>query len=158
METNSLTTMGVEVADHEHMVVLALSRGQGPFSLHVDVGSRFPVLISATGRLVAAYNALAPKELERRFKALRWDQPPLLRQWLDEVATARQQGYSIDRNTYINGIIVAAVPLLDRHGHMSHSLVAAGVADRFTSEQSENLAKEMQAEAQALTQLMATPR
>ena len=33
------------------MIVLAIARSDVPFRLHVDVGSRFPALISATGRL-----------------------------------------------------------------------------------------------------------
>lgn len=153
-----VTTIGVEVSGLEHMVVLALARSQAPFSLHVDVGSRFPALISATGRLVAAFSEVAPKELERRFKALRWDQPPALQTWLAEVETVRRKGYSIDRNTYINGIVVVAVPVFDRQGRMTHSLVATGVADRLSASQSQVLAKEFQLEAQALSSLLSSSR
>ena len=47
----NVTAMGVEITGLDHMVVLALSQSKIPFRLHVDVGSRFPSLISATGRL-----------------------------------------------------------------------------------------------------------
>ncbi|KQW56574.1 transcriptional regulator [Variovorax sp. Root411] len=156
--TWGLTTIGVEVTGLEHMVVLALARSQAPFSLHVDVGSRFPALISATGRLVAAFSEVSEKELERRFKALRWDQPPDIETWRSEVQAVRRKGFSIDRNTYINGIVVIAVPVFDMSGRMTHSLVATGVADRLSSPQSQVLAKELQSEAQALSKLLATSR
>ena len=51
----------------DHMVVVALSRSQIPFRLHVDVGSRFPALISATGRCVAAFSG---QPLKRDRKAI----------------------------------------------------------------------------------------
>ncbi|MGJ7497412.1 IclR family transcriptional regulator [Variovorax sp. RT4R15] len=153
-----LTAIGVEITGLDHMVVLAIARSQAPFSLHVDVGSRFPALISATGRLVAAFTEVSDKDIERRFKALRWDQPPDLPAWRAEVQAVRRRGFSIDRNTYISGIMVIAVPVFDGGGRMTHSLVAAGVADRFTTTQSSALAKEMQAEASNLSEHLSTQR
>lgn len=153
--TWNVTAIGVEVSGVEHMVVLALSRSRAPFRLHVDVGSRFPALISATGRLVAAYTDLPAEELERRFKALRWEQPPDLDAWRKEVEAVRRKGFSIDRGNYISGVTVVAVPVLDRHGRMTHALVGAGVADQLGASKIQALTKDMQAEAQALNQLLA---
>ncbi len=82
--TWNVTAIGVEVTGIDHMVVLALSSSRAPFRLHVDVGSRFPALISATGRLVAAFTELAGDEIERRFKSLRWEHPPDLDAWRKE--------------------------------------------------------------------------
>lgn len=153
----NVTAIGVEVTGVEHMVVTALSRSRAPFRLHVDVGSRFPALISATGRLVAAYTDLPAKELERRFKALRWEQPPDIEAWRNEVETVRRKGYSIDRGNYISGIAVIAVPVFDAQGRMTHSLVAAGVADLLGGSKSLALAKDLQTEAQALSRLLSAP-
>ncbi len=153
--TWNVTAIGVEVTGIEHMVVLALSRSRTPFRLHVDVGSRFPALISATGRLVAAYSELSEAEVERRFKALRWDQPPDIEAWRKEVQAVRRKGYSMDRGNYISGITVIAVPVFDAQGRMSHSLVAAGVADQIDGSKSQALAKDLQAEAQTLSELLA---
>lgn len=153
--TWNVTAIGVEVTGIDHMVALALSRSCAPFRLHVDVGSRFPALISATGRLVAAFTDLPEKDIERRFKALRWEQPPDLEAWRKEVETVRRKGFSIDRGNYISGVAVIAVPVLDGHGRLTHSLVAAGVADQLGGSKSQALAKDMQAEAQTLSQLLA---
>lgn len=153
--TWNVTAIGVEVTGVEHMVVMALSRSRAPFRLHVDVGSRFPALISATGRLVAAFTELPDKDIERRFKALRWEQPPDIEAWRKEVETVRRKGYSIDRGNYISGIAVIAVPVLDMQGRMTHSLVAAGVADQLGGSKSLALAKDLQTKAQTLSQLLA---
>lgn len=153
--TAHVTAIGVEVAGSDHMVVLALSRSTAPFRLHVDVGSRFPALISATGRLVAAYSDFSEKELERRFKALRWDQAPEFAAWKADVDAVRRQGYSVDRNNYINGVVVIAVPVFNGHQRMTHALVAAGLAEQLDTARIKALAEDLQAEAHALSQLLA---
>lgn len=153
--TWNVTAIGVEVAGPDHMVVLALSRSNAPFRLHVDVGSRFPALISATGRLVAAFGELPEKEIERRFKALRWDEPPDIEAWRKDVEAVRRKGFSIDRGNYIGGVVLIAVPVFDAQSRMTHSLVAAGVADQLGGTKSQSLAKDLLAEAQALSQSMA---
>ncbi|MGY8526981.1 IclR family transcriptional regulator [Paracidovorax citrulli] len=154
----NVTTIGVEVAGNDHMVVVALARSSSPFSLHVDVGSRFPALISATGRLVAAFGDLTEQELERRFKALRWDQPPELDAWKKEVEAVRRKGYSIDRGNYIGGVVVVAVPVMDGHGRMRHALVGAGVADQLNASRAQALARDLQTEAASLTGMLTAGR
>ncbi len=153
--TWNVTAIGVEITGIDHMVVVALSRSRAPFRLHVDVGSRFPALISATGRLVAAFNELPDTEIERRFKALRWERPPDLEAWRSDVQSVRRKGYSLDRSNYISGVTVLAVPILDNHGNMTHSLVAAGVADQLGTSKTSSLAKAFQVEAQQLSGLLA---
>lgn len=154
----NVTTIGVEVSGLDQLVVLALSRSNAPFRLHIDVGSRFPALTSATGRLVAAYTELSDTELARQFKAASWDQAPDLEAWRKEVETVRRKGFSIDRGNYINGITVIAVPVFGANNRLTHALVAAGVGDQLGSAQSQALAKDLQAEAQGLSQLLAGRR
>lgn len=149
-----VTAIGVEVSGLDHMVVLALSRSQVPFSLHVDVGSRFPALISATGRLVAAFGNHPWNEIERRFHALRWQQAPSLEVWKKEVETVKRKGFSIDRGNYINGVTVVAVPLPDMRNSVMHALVAAGVADQLDKVRSVALATDMRGEAEKISELL----
>jgi DNA-binding IclR family transcriptional regulator len=149
-----VTTIGVEASGHDELVVVALSRPDAPFRLHVDVGSRFPALTSATGRLVAAYGGLGDKEIERRFKAAKWDQPPDLQAWRAEVEQVRRKGYSIDRGNFMAGIAVIAVPVFDTQQRMTHALVAVGMAEQLSASRSQALAKDVQAEAQGLSRLI----
>lgn len=153
--TWNVTTIGVEVTGADHLVVLALARSNAPFRLHVDVGSRFPAMTSATGRLVAAYAELPPAELQRRFRAAHWDDPPDFAAWQKDVEAVRRKGYSLDRGNYISGVAVVAVPVFDRRGRLSHALVAAGVGDQLAGPKAQALAKDLQEEAQRLTELLA---
>ena len=120
--------IGVEVPDLDNMIVVALARSQAPVRLHVDVGSRFPALISATGRCVAAFSGQPQKEIEKRFRLLRWHNAPSYDAWRKEVDQVRRQGFSIDRGNYIDGVTIVAVPVLNSQGTISHTLAAVGLS------------------------------
>lgn len=124
---HALTTIAVEVRGGEHMLVLALARHERVLALQVEVGSRFPALISATGRCYAAFGTLDPATLADRFAALNWDDAPDFESWKREVAEARRDGFAIDRGRYIAGVSILAVPVFDAARAMSHGLVAIGV-------------------------------
>ena len=143
----SVTAIGVEIAGPEHMVVLALSQSKIPFRLHVDVGSRFPTLISATGRLVAAFNEQPWSDVEKRFRALRWQNPPALDDWRRDLANVRRSGYAVDRGNYISGVTVLAVPIFNARREVTHTIVAAGLAEQLDRKRVPVVAASMQAEA-----------
>ncbi|MCW5657033.1 MAG: helix-turn-helix domain-containing protein [Burkholderiaceae bacterium] len=153
-----VTALGVAIAGLEHMVVLAMSHSPSPLRLHVDIGSRFPALISATGRLVAAFSKAAPAAVEARFAALRWDRPPGLAAWRRDVLSARRQGYSIDRGNYIAGVAVVSVPVLDGAGRMTHALVALAMDEALGERRGRLLARDLRSEADALTPRLAPQR
>ena len=146
-----VTAIGVEVVALDYLVVVALSRAQMPFSLHLDVGSRFPALISATGRLVAAYSDRPWSEIEQGFKKLRWQNAPDVKTWRAEVEAVRRKGFSVDRGNYISGVTIIAVPLLDPNNRLQHAIVAAGMTSQLDSPRCIALAKQMQIEARTLT-------
>jgi DNA-binding IclR family transcriptional regulator len=103
------TMLGVQIMGLDHIVTVAVAQGAG-FQLNVQIGSRFPALISATGRCIAAWGDYPQGELETRFARLRWEEPPSFAEWLDQVAQTREQGYGIDEGNYIAGVTVLAAP------------------------------------------------
>jgi DNA-binding IclR family transcriptional regulator len=104
------TMLGVQIMGLDHIVTVAASQGTG-FQLNVQVGSRFPALISATGRCIAAWGNYPEGELEARFDRLRWEEPPSFAEWKDQVAQTREQGFGIDEGNYIAGVTVLAAPM-----------------------------------------------
>ncbi len=148
---HGVTAIGLELPNLEHMIVVALSRAQTPLRLHVDVGSRFPALISATGRCVAAFSDQPPAEIERRFRRLRWHNAPSYEAWRREIEAVRRQGFSIDRSNYIAGVTIVSVPVLNARGPLSHALAAVGITDQLERARTVALAHDMQRTAQAVT-------
>jgi DNA-binding IclR family transcriptional regulator len=122
-----VTVLGVHIVGLDHIIVVALSQSGHDFQLSTQIGSRFPALISATGRCIAAFGDHSEAELETRFKTLRWDEPPTLDEWKAQVSKTRAQGFAVDAGNYISGVTVIAAPVWRTRGKLSHALVAIGI-------------------------------
>ena len=147
------TALGVEASGLDHMIVVALARAPVPLQLHVEIGSRFPALISATGRCVAAFCGAPWPELRKRFEALRWDTPPSLAAWRDEVRAARAQGYAIDDGQYMRGVSIVAAPLIMPDGTL-HALVMVGLRERMEQAGLVALGEDLQRRARVLSRAL----
>jgi len=126
-----VTTIALQPLARKHLVVVAISRTERALRLRVDIGSRFPLLISASGRCVAAFGSYSLPELERAFTALRWDEPPSFDTWKRQVEETRRQGYGVDVGNYISGVTIIAAPILDPMGRIRHILVALGIGEQI---------------------------
>jgi DNA-binding IclR family transcriptional regulator len=122
-----VTMLGVQIVGLDHIIVVATSQSGPNFQLSTQIGSRFPALISATGRCIAAFGGYPEAELKARFKTLRWDEPPTFEAWKEQVAQTRAQGFAVDEGNYISGVTVVAAPVWKARGRPSHALVAIGL-------------------------------
>lgn len=147
-----VTTIGVQIVDKEHMIAVAISRSPIPFGVRVEVGSRFPALLSATGRLYAAFGGLGEAEIRAGFESLEWDRPISFEDWMEEVTQARLSGFAIDRDRYINGVTVVAVPLLDSSGQLTNTIVGVGLSEQLNTDRVLAIAEDMKSEARRLSQ------
>lgn len=125
-----VTAIGLDVGGLDHVVVTAISRAREPFHIHVDVGSRFPALISASGRCIAAFGGAAEPELRRRFADLRWDRAPSYAEWRREVERTRATGFGVDVDCYILGVTVVSAPVRTK-SEVTHALVVVGLTERL---------------------------
>jgi DNA-binding IclR family transcriptional regulator len=154
--TDGVTAIGVEVSGLAHIVVNAISRSDLPVRLHVDIGSQFPALISASGRCVAAFGGHDWADIERHFAQLRWQNAPDFATWRREVEEVRERGYSVDRGNYIAGISIVAVPVLDPQRHMAFGIVAVGLGSQLVASRITRIAVHLQDMAdEVATQLFA---
>jgi DNA-binding IclR family transcriptional regulator len=148
-----VTTIAVRLIGLEHMVVIAICRSELKVRLHVDIGSRFPALISATGRCIAAFGGHPKAEIRKAFARLRWDRPPTFKTWSDEVAATKVNGIGIDRGQYIHGITIVATPVFDDAGAVTHCLVAVGLSDQLPSTRGEAIGAALKQASAALSTL-----
>jgi DNA-binding IclR family transcriptional regulator len=151
-----VTMLGVQIFGLEHIIAVAVSQSGG-FQLSVQVGSRFPALISATGRCIAAYGSYPEGDLAARFARLRWEEPPTFNEWLEQIEQTRVQGFGIDEGNYISGVTVLAAPVwkAPRGGKSaqrpSHALVAIGIGSALKRSGLPALQDALLAEATGLT-------
>lgn len=122
-----VTMLGVHIVGLEHIIVVAVSQSGPNFQLSTQIGSRFPALISATGRCIAAFGDHSEAELEARFNTLRWDEPPRFDEWKAQVSQTRAQGFAVDAGNYISGVTLVAAPVWGARAKLSHALVAIGI-------------------------------
>ncbi len=125
----NVTMLGVQIVGLDHIIAVAVSQAGSNFQLSTQVGGRFPALISATGRCIAAFGGYPESQIEARFKALRWDNPPTFEVWRAQVAATRAQGFAVDDGDYIAGVTVVAAPVWKARGKPSHALVAIGIGE-----------------------------
>ena len=145
------TMLGVQIMGLDHIVTIAAAQGAG-FQLNVQVGSRFPALISATGRCIAAWGGYPEAELAVRFAKLRWEEPPSFEQWREQVAHTKLQGFGIDEGNYIAGVTVLAAPVWKAgRTKPSHALVAIGIGAALKRNGLEDLEAALVTAARALT-------
>ena len=129
-----ITAVAVELDSRERMVVVALARFDSLVSIHVSVGSRFPSLISATGRCVAAASNLGREELKQKFDTLRWERAPRFEDWYAEVERARIDGCAVDRGNYIRGLGIAAALLPVGLDRVTRGIALVGFEHSLTDE------------------------
>lgn len=122
-----VTMLGVHIVGLDHIIVVAVSQSGNNFQLSAQIGSRFPALISATGRCIAAFGNHAEDQIAERFKTLRWDEPPTFEKWQAQVRQARRKGFAVDAGNYIAGVTVVAAPVWKSRAQLSHALVAIGI-------------------------------
>lgn len=149
-----VTGIATQMSDPNHMVVVALSQAPLSFRLQVDLGSRFPALISATGRCFAAFSTIPEAELKKRFAKLHWEHPPTYDDWKSQIEETRQRGYAVDRGTYIGGVTIVAAPFFDQSGRMTRSLVAIGISEKIEAIGVQCIADEMLALRDEISSLL----
>jgi DNA-binding IclR family transcriptional regulator len=128
------TAVAVELDNRERMVVVAIAQSDAFVSLRVNVGSRFPAFISATGRCVAAALDLSRDELKARFDKLDWAQAPDFGAWLEEIDQARLEGVAVDRENYIRGVTVVATLLPDSEARATRGVALIGISGQLAGD------------------------
>lgn len=139
----NMTMLASRLIDNEYSVVLAIAPSSLPFRLYTEIGSRFPALISASGRCLAAFGKLKRSELEKSFNRLKWARPPSFKEWLAQVEETKVRGYGIDQGNFLAGVTIVAVPFLEAD-QVTHTIVAVGLHEQFADIGVEVIAQEIQ--------------
>jgi DNA-binding IclR family transcriptional regulator len=151
VERYPVTSVAVRPVRLEYIVVVAISGSQLEGRIHVEIGARFPALMSATGRCVAAFGGHSANQIREQFEKVRWDRPPSVKEWNADVKAARKRHYSVDKDQYISGITVIASPILDSSARLTHVLVIVGVTKQVQKVGITKIADDLRIEAERLS-------
>ena len=147
-----VTMLGVNIVGLDHIIVVTVSQSEHNFQFSTQIGSRFPALISATGRCIAAFGDHSEAEIEARFKTLRWDEPPSFDEWKAQVRQTRAQGFAVDEGNYMSGVTVVAAPVWKSRAQLSHALVAIGIGGALKRNGLPALEEALRSAAQTLSE------
>jgi len=108
----------------DRMVLVLVENSSADMQIHVRIGQRLPFLLGATGRAVAAHLGLTKQQLKEKFRTLRWSRRVAFEEYWRDVQAAAAQGWAVDNENFASGVTTVAAPVFDRHGEVSHSIVA----------------------------------
>ncbi len=128
-----------------------------PFRVQLPVGSHVPFHCTASGK---TYLACLPKrDRERVVRSLTlarqtentFSDPDDL---LDGLKSIARQGYALDNEEFIVGMIAVAVPIRDQSGRFVASLGVHGPVQRYSLERAAEIAPRLEFAAQELSNLL----
>ena len=158
---HQVTTVVVWREGADRIIVVAKAHAPTNFSIHVNIGSRFPALTSAIGHCFAAAGAQNPdwdpELLRQPFDELNWQNPPAFNAWLDDVAFARENGYAVDAGQHIGGVTVAAAPVHEAvdvgMSGSTRAIAGVGLSEQLKGKALNALAQDLKSSAAALSEL-----
>lgn len=130
-------TCNIALPDRDAMTYLERVETQWPLRIQLPIGTRVPFYCTASGKMYLS--TLARSHLMRYLAAtdLRVRTPNTLTDpdaLLAEIQKVRVQGYSLDREEFMQDMIALAVPILDVNGRLMATLAFHAPTQRFTIE------------------------
>lgn len=132
-EINESCNIGV--MDRFEIVYIARVESDWPLRLHLQTGSRLPLHCTATGKLFLAYLPAAQRRrLLRSLPLTQYtehtlSQPPALEK---ELQSVRRQGFAVNDQEYMVGLVGAGVPVFDKDKKLIAGLALQGPQPRLT--------------------------
>lgn len=117
--------------DRNRIVLAGFLESSHPMRIHMSVGQRLPLFIGAVGRAFAAELKLSDTDIDRELSLLRWEAPPELAEYRQQVREYIRLGYSVDAGNFSPGVTAVATVLCDAVGNASFGLSAVRISSQI---------------------------
>lgn len=124
-QTYAVTLMVWRRVGEDRMMLVSIIDSTAAVRIHLRLGQRLPLLIGASGRVMAAFGGLEEAEIRRQFDQLKWGRPIPIEEYLAQVDKARKSGTAIDDGKYIPGMYTVAAPIFNPEGRLRGVVAAA---------------------------------
>ncbi len=118
----AMTATATSKIDDQHLALVAFANPPNSISLNVTLGGRVPLMSGASGRCFAAFGSMTEKQIRQNFGKVKWVRPINHETWAEEVEQTRIDGFSEDREGFVNGVSAIAVPVFMPDGSVSHTI------------------------------------
>jgi DNA-binding IclR family transcriptional regulator len=157
-----------EIADHfavnvtvwkrmamERIILVATQETSRYPRIHMKPGQRLPLLMGASGRLIAANLKMSKAEVKSAFKNLRWKgRPASFETYWREVQIAAKRGWASDDGYFSAGIVTVAAPILDPNGVVAFTISALTFRGQHDDKEIIRLGEQLKVFGQRLTSIL----
>lgn len=127
--------------DRKRIVLAGFIESPHPMRIHMSVGQRLPLFIGAVGRAFAGELGLSDADLDQEFSELRWQAPPDLAVYRQQVREYRRLGYAIDTGNFAPGVTTVATVFKDAMGEPTFGLSAILISGQVEDPQSHGIGR-----------------
>lgn len=122
--------------------------------VEVATGRRGPMLMGATGRLLAARLGMSKEEVEVAFRKVRWARPLDFEEYWADAQVAAERGWAVDYGYFATGTINVAALVRDSGGNFAFSLVAILFRGQYDEAEISQLGSDLQILGGRLTEVL----
>jgi DNA-binding IclR family transcriptional regulator len=144
-------------ASEERVVLVDRADNDATMRVHMNIGQRLPMFISALGRSMAAHSGLTRAELRRRVEALRWDDPPGFDAYMRSVDEAARKGYAVDAGCYVKGVTSVSCAVVDSAGTPVMAISGTGFTAQLPRSAIKTLGEELRDRAALVSRAVSGP-
>lgn len=156
--TFHVTALLWQDAGQNRFVLVDKAESNRAIRVQMTIGQRFPALIGAFGRCVAAQRGLGKEELRKVFAGLRWQNPPKFEDYLRQVEEARRNGYAIDQGNFSSDVTTVAAAIIDQSGRPVMAISTIAISSQLREIDLEMLAREVKSAAREISAAMTGSR
>jgi DNA-binding IclR family transcriptional regulator len=135
----------------DRLMLVHVVEGGAAVRLHVRLSQRLPLLIGASGRVMAAFGGVDAAEIRQRFPLLKWARPIAVEDYLAQVDKAREKGWAADEGNHVAGTTSFAAPIFNVTGTIRAALVATMLTGQHDKKTALKVAAEVVRLADAFT-------
>lgn len=109
-------TINLGIVNDKNVVYLDKFVSKSPLKAEQELGIEFPIYCSALGKAIAAFSN---KKFSFKGEYIQYTENTIIsdEELYKELSKIREQGYALDNEEYVNGLICIAVPILNSTGN-----------------------------------------
>jgi DNA-binding IclR family transcriptional regulator len=139
----------------ERIILVATQETSRYPRIHMKPGQRLPLLMGASGRLIAANLKMSKVQVKAAFKNLRWKgRPASFETYWREVQVAAKRGWASDDGYFSAGIVTVAAPILDPNGVVAFTISALTFRGQHDDKEINRLGEQLKVFGQRLTSIL----
>lgn len=138
----------------DRIAQIAAENSSADLRILMTPGRRVPMLMGATGRILATQLGLSKAQVRAAFKTIRWARMLSFETFWEEAERAAEKGYAVDDGYFSIGTMNIAAPVLDMSGAFAFSLVAVMFRGQYDDGGVAKLGEELKRLGQQLTSVL----